>query len=367
MLESGGSMVLKLAWAPIGLMLLWTSGKNFFARPIRSWYIFLAGFSFYLLLEIAFRNLPFFGTDYINMMISMVICIISYAYWKKYGTSGKLKLISFSIACAAWALAYTIYTGSLVLIDITSASEIYTSKNSAAQIILAADLICLLCYAPANILEKGFKYVTVVFFTFVVFILKSRATIAALFFIVFYLVITTKKRWHKWAMATLIVAAVVYVFSNPDYYTLIVENILFNNRDSDDLNSLSSGRLQIIADIWDNYLKTPVFGIGNKYVDCFPFAMLIQFGIIGFLIVMAFIWDIWKKCYKIRNLSKLGLCAFLTYASFLVNSLFEAQAPFGPGVKCCVLWVVVGFAFAHYSKYLGCHQPCPSLKNDNLL
>jgi hypothetical protein len=37
---------------------------------------------------------------------------------------------------------------------------------------------------------------------------------------------------------------------------------------------------------------------------------------------------------------------------YMFNSIFEQQAPFGPGAKNFLLWVVLGFVIKHSNSYL---------------
>lgn len=349
-LESPVGGVLKLSWIPVGIAVAFTSGRNFIGKPVRPWYLFLALFSFYLLLLSAFTTTDYIGTDYTNMWISMLICVVSYAYWKKYSGIGKTRIIAFVTLVCAIIFTYVLYTQSLQSIDITTKHEIYASKNSAAQIIFACGLVAMICLKPKKLLGKTALITILALFTVIVFMLRSRATIVSYLFVLVYFVLGSPKKWHRVALVGLVVAVILIIISNPEYYNIVVENILFNNRNSDDVNDLSSGRMDIIAGIWDDYLKSPLLGIGIRYVDCFPFAMLIQFGPIGLIIVMAFLAKIFSDTWKVRKYQPIGECAFLLLSSFLVNALFEAQPPFGPGVKCFLVWVFVGFALAEYGK-----------------
>lgn len=135
----------------------------------------------------------------------------------------------------------------------------------------------------------------------------------------------------------------IYILSNPSFYRTLVEGILFANRDSTDLNSLSSGRVEQLETCVDLFVSSPIIGIGNKYFDCFPIIILTQYGIMGAIIVFVFIANRIKECvYKLDLNNQLDLCAFLLMMTYMLNSLFEAQPPFGPGVKCFPLWMIWG-------------------------
>lgn len=77
-----------------------------------------------------------------------------------------------------------------------------------------------------------------------------------------------------------------------------------------------------------------------------PIIMLFQYGIVGGLMIFSFLIYIGYYVTLRIDRNSYNLIAFLLFWSFMLNSLFEAQPPFGPGVKCFLLWVFIGFALA---------------------
>lgn len=140
--------------------------------------------------------------------------------------------------------------------------------------------------------------------------------------------------------------ASIYIYYNPEMYSYIFDGIIAAGRDYTDLDDFSSGRVHGIEEGWPLFLKNMHFGVGNYYLDSMPIAMLIQYGIWGSLIVFAYLLFIGIKLYNHKDDSRVELASFLLFVVFMINSLFEAQAPFGPGVKCFILWMVMGFSLA---------------------
>lgn len=45
-----------------------------------------------------------------------------------------------------------------------------------------------------------------------------------------------------------------------------------------------------------------------------------------------------------------GLIVYLLFMVYMINSLFEAYTPFGPGMKCFELWAFFGIALAEQKR-----------------
>ena len=137
---------------------------------------------------------------------------------------------------------------------------------------------------------------------------------------------------------------VLLIIFQPNVNHLIVDEILLNNRSSD-LATLSSGRdyhWYIFKTEFYDYL---FMGTGGTYLESMPLAVLMSYGLIGGIPVLLF--AIKPLCYAIkeRKSKKYQLYTVLVISislTMLINSIFEEQAPFGPGVKCYFLWLICG-------------------------
>ena len=77
-------------------------------------------------------------------------------------------------------------------------------------------------------------------------------------------------------------------------------------------------------------------------MDCFYVAALVSYGLLAWpLIVMALLPVIWS-CKNLKNGKKEDICFFIIAVSIFFISLFEEQAPFGPGSRCYILWLMWG-------------------------
>jgi hypothetical protein len=141
--------------------------------------------------------------------------------------------------------------------------------------------------------------------------------------------------------------AVIYILLSPTAYNIIVNGIIFGSRDIHDLDDLSSGRVGLVSEAMNSITEHPWIGIGNYYLDCMPIAMVLQFGIVGATMVFIYIGRIWYEIHKLDKGIDLHLCTYLIFIPMILNSLFEAQPPFGPGMKCFLLWMMLGFSMAY--------------------
>ena len=77
-----------------------------------------------------------------------------------------------------------------------------------------------------------------------------------------------------------------------------------------------------------------------------PIAMVLQFGIFGAMIVLIFLAILTRKIVRFNRANQLHLVSYLLFIAMMLNSLFEAWPPFGPGVKCFMMWMMLGYSLA---------------------
>lgn len=343
-LEIGNSDLLKLSWFIPFVFYLLSNAKQFFDRILIPYYIFVLIFVFYCLCCEAVTNVSYIGADTYNICISIFILSVSYCYGMHVQSFKRsFNNLAFFFFVASLIYGISVYVQYLVGADMFSTVYAYGDKNSAAQIFLSACIILFTLFRPSNFAQKIVAYSLIVILLYVMFVLKSRATLLGFFFVLGYFTFVYKNKKVRYVFFLSIIAMCIYILSNPSFYRTLVEGILFANRDSTDLNSLSSGRVEQLETCVDLFVSSPIIGIGNKYFDCFPIIILTQYGIMGAIIVFVFIANRIKECvYKLDLNNQLDLCAFLLMMTYMLNSLFEAQPPFGPGVKCFPLWMIWG-------------------------
>lgn len=356
-LELNGSVYLKFSlFVPLFVYIL-SSFKSFFCKRIIPYYLFLVIFALYCASCEAFVGVDYLGADINNICISIFTLSVSFVYGKHIrNLQSSLNKVAWFFFVASFAYGIAVYFKYLVGADMFSVIYAYGDKNSAAQIYLSASIILFTLYKPIGLFKKLFTYFLIVLLLYFMFILKSRATLLGFFFVICYFTFAYKNKKVRYLFFISIIAICLYVSVNPLLYRTIVEGILFANRDAGDLNSLSSGRVGQLTECVNLFFSSPIIGIGNKYFDCFPVIILTQYGILGATIVFAFLWQRIKDCFSLLDRKNmLDLCAYLLMITYLLDSLFEAQPPFGPGVKCFPLWMIWGIMLSRKTgvKYNG--------------
>lgn len=215
-------------------------------------------------------------------------------------------------------------------------SYVFRQKNSAAQIWSSAILINMF------LLKYKSKWARVIslFFSFYMLLLiamsQCRTAMLALGVIsFFYLLLYAKHKIRKFA---LIVISVLFALQFELFRDFLSQALSLNRYNGMDLNTFSSGRLDLWADSLHLFKVSQIIGIGRYYVDNSYISILVESGIIGFLIIES-IW-VSRIIYNIKKFSngtygKFLLCITLYY---MVTSVLEGYSPFGPGVSSFMFW-----------------------------
>lgn len=338
--------LLKLGWLmPLGASLLYTP-RGLYSRFLSPIYIFLICFFAYTLTLQAFTTKTYLSVDVKNVAICLMICAVSHAIWRKVGSQLFYNKIAYILLGLGIVFGIAIYSDTLSVVSLRDIEGIYSAKNSAAQILLNI-LIFSLGIQSEN---KWFK---IIFFAVVpillveIFLMKSRATMVCALFAIAYLSVYAKNKNIKRFIRLMCLAGLSYLLYDMLHSNVIVETIFYANREAGNIDSLSSGRMSIIQNLWERYSQSPLLGVGYFYVDCFPIAMITQYGLVGLFIIIPFFVYLFKLIIvRIGTKKPLHLVTFLLFMTIMINSLFEAQPPFGPGVKCFIIWMAIGFSIA---------------------
>ena len=246
-------------------------------------------------------------------------------------------------------LYFTVFRG----VDWSGSSVyLYKSKNSAGQFLLSGLVLLATMFYKKN---RLLCIPIIGFYTLLILMMKSRTTIVALTIYLVYFIfgVIESKKERNFYLIVLVVFGLLVIFQ-PDLNNFIINEIIFNNRDMS-INSLSSGRdvhWKRFAQEFGDYMFV---GTGGTYLESMPLAVLFSYGIIGGIPVLLFaIEPFWYAANhlikKERNIYT--ILVFSISLVMFINGIFEEQAPFGPGVKCYLTWLLFGMLIGRNSNKL---------------
>ena len=324
--------------------------KDILCRGCTYIYVSYLIFLFYCFCAQTITAVKYIGPDQYNMAISIFILSVSYTYWKNYGNMKDLRIIGIFIILSTLYVGYFVYNNSGLMTAIDERTYAYGNKNSLSTILLAAAICGFLYYKPQKKVFLILGYMIEVVLVLIMLLLKSRATIAGFLFVILYFCLACEDKKLRSLLTIGVVVCVISIFTVPEYYDTVINNILLSNRDMGNLDEISSNRFSLFQQYWCVAKDSLVFGIGSLYFDCMPIAFLMQYGILGCCMVICMLYKMSKQLYINDKTNNIHLCAYLLFIVFMVNSLFEAQPPFGPGVKCFMFWMCLGFSYAENEK-----------------
>jgi hypothetical protein len=246
-----------------------------------------------------------------------------------------------------------------------TASYLIPEKNQIGPMIGYSILVYLyFIYNYKKIWIKIISSVLVVFSLLILLAVRNRSAIVGIslmivFILVFFMYLGIKKIFQNNKKEVLITVGVIVIVLiiglQLEFIQALIDRIWVSityNRVITDLNSLSSGRYQLMLDsfIWiDTY---PLFGfIGidtlpiTEYTHVYVLHSLMQYGILGSLPFLMFYITLILMALRILlqiNLNRLNLLVFMIISVSLVISLLEYSYPYGPGVSQFILWFLLG-------------------------
>lgn len=240
-------------------------------------------------------------------------------------------------------LSMSIYYQYLRGNSITEKEYLYGSKNSAAIIILTGIIALSVFVYKRNTLSKLLRIIIILFQVIVIALMKCRSALVALMLVVFYCIyVANISKKYKFVLTILCVAFLLSLMNDNVYY-IVVENVFAVGR-TNDLDSLSGGRMSGYLSFFDDMSGKWVFGDGFTFRESLPLALFLKYGLFIGLLVLGYAY--WPFFFCIKHLRKIRKreCLFLILINivYVSNSIFEQLSPFGPGVRCFMLWLVFG-------------------------
>ncbi|MBO4830815.1 MAG: hypothetical protein J5534_15575 [Fibrobacter sp.] len=277
--------------------------------------------------------------------ISTIILIVAIRYGLNFKTVD-LKRICVSYYITTSIMAIPLFAFYLRGSDFSSSVYGYVfGKNEMAVMLMCSLIIGLVLYEADNRLKRVFKIVSILFLLIDILYLRCRSSFLGVAFLLGSISIYSNKMTQKLRIAVVFGLLVVslYFIANLESFETFLNQIIYAGRDSSDMSSLASGRdLQVKWGI-NAFLNSPIWGYGvGPSLDCFYVSAIVSYGLLAWpLIAMALLPVIWS-CINLKNGKKEDICFFIVAVSMFLVSLFEEQAPFGPGSRCYILWLMWG-------------------------
>lgn len=291
----------------------------------------------------------FFGTTYFNSSVfnCLILSLFIYCLGKfsnKNIREEDLKAIVIAYAISACIVAVDVYLEYFSSgFNLSSSIYAYSSKNSISQIIFTSVVILMFLKIERYKLGNIIRVIVILFEVYLLALLKSRATILGFLICLIYIILGKKfNKKLKYFISISLVLSMIILLTNDSVYNMIFNNILFAGRDVTNLNELTSGRVGILRSFPTMIEGNWITGIGATYFECFPLSVILQFGIIiGLFVIAIAYWPIIQGFSFERDnvYVKIFVIVCVGYA---INSLFEGLAPIGPGVKCYFMWLMFG-------------------------
>lgn len=281
------------------------------------------------------------------ILISYMMMIIGYLN-AEILTIDLLKRLATVYVFATVVLCIDIYAEYLRGYDFNTVIYVYRSKNSAGQLIQTA-LVLLIFMLKQKGAKRLIKFGVILFLLYVIALMRSRASIVSLVLIpIVYVSCHNVKRRNKILVICAVTAAVLVIILNDTVYDYAIRNLILNTTDNSsisfsDLNRISSHRYSYFKTFATLFQGNELIGIGSYYMDNIYMEVILNYGIfIGSFIIALALFPL-KVAYtsKIRNVD-FELVIKIIALSYAFNGIFEGVAPYGPGAKCFLLWLIIG-------------------------
>lgn len=321
----------------LGYALAERKGKLVFSPFAKSFVICYALFSVLCLLSGLFDG-AHLQSNYLKvLLVPLLVTLVGGVYVEADAAELQLYLVVY-IACAfVYAVWVNITYFSSYTVWLTQQVYAFVSKNSAAQIWSTAMLLLIFYVRYQNTFWKLIGYGCAGYFLIISGISQCRTALLATAVVAAVYALVKAKR--KWLVAALLIVAAAAVWNIPVTHDFIEQALFLNKYKNADMNTFSSGRLDLWAKALERFYESPVVGVGKYYVDCSYLSILAESGGIGFLLIE----NIWLKRialnFRVRETRESTLIFCLT-VFYMVESLLEGYPPFGPGVSAFVFWLL---------------------------
>lgn len=310
------------------------------------------GFWMLVLLFLAYLVITcIFTGSFFTSSIDKSVCMAAFIFMVGICCGRLIEFQTIEKICDAFIWATLIVCGSVFIeyiagSDLSGPEYLYGSKNSVSQILLTAWILIFFIKLPRQRkrVVKLFLFAALILLTWTMLGLRSRATLFGFPIIVIWTVLNGKyNRKVRNTVVIMTVAITIFFVANENIWNSFMNNIIFAGRQAGNLDSISSGRANEWTNFFADFAQNGFLGNGYDKRESVFLSAFLQHGIVGGAVITAmvfypFLW--FRKNVQKGNLYYIPMT--LTALVYIVNGVFEQQAPFGPGVKCFFLWFIMG-------------------------
>ena len=315
-------------------------------RKIKMLFVIGVFFYLYLFFGTFFTDINRFDTSIPKVVpIAMFVALVG-TQCGEYLSEKDLKWIFNMYTISALLVCLVVFRQYVFGSVLNSRYFAYSSKNSVSQILLTAWILIFFQNLKNDRkgLYFGFYAACLLLLTWTLLGLKSRGTLISIPLILAWALLKKQTgRKLRWLIFFIVVAAGAYLYTHRAVLNGLIENILYAGRDADDLNDISSGRVDEWINFILDYRQNGFFGDNGDKRESVILSSFLQHGVIGGILVctMAVFPLVWF-IRRIAPQSEYRVTLIAVAAAYSINGVFEQQAPFGPGVKCYFLWFILG-------------------------
>lgn len=293
---------------------------------------------------------------------SLLMYLVGFVAFSSFGSSKATLSYILRLYCicsliySAWAMK-NYFPG--LSMWMSNMEYLFASKNSLGQICGVGSLLSLsLVFNEEDKFLRTAQLIIGFILLITTLLFQCRTAVLAVVLGILFLMVAEKKRAAFFIVLGL---GVICICLSPSLRSLLAHAFLLDKITPG--GDLSSGRFGLWSDSFVVLNGHEIFGIGSYYVDNMYIDVLVNVGIAGAVVVLAF-WG-FRLCLNFyRSFSPrfaassqnwlINLVAALSLF-YLVESLLEGYPPFGPGACSFMFWMLCGYldAFITYSDKTG--------------
>ena len=295
------------------------------------------------------------GVSYVfnglSQQLYMAVVILLLGYWNADVIQSYWKVIVLTYVLVSLLISTDIYLQYFRGHSFANIEYVYRAKNSAASIFLSAVVLNVSLYNRKwGLWKRVLMLASSAILMYMCILMRSRAVLLAaaalpLVYIWFQETSVARKLGRTLGLSALAGSLLLI----PAVYDFFINNLFLkvtaeSRPSSLTLDYVSSNRFEYFEVFAQRISGHKLTGIGYYYMDNFYLESLLNYGYIvgaAFILVAVspMLYSLWQRHSDHRFRMVFIALAF----SYTVNATFEGYAPFGPGAKSFILWLVFGF------------------------